>query len=300
MTEKIFKATHTGELKIGDVIIDCAVLEDGSRVLSERAVSKAFGAKRGGAHWRRKKAGEAGADLPVYASATNLLSFITKDLDVALKNPVKYRYGGGHTANGLPAQYLPEVCNIWLKVRDADKLHPSQLHLAVQADMLMRGLATVGIIALVDEATGYQELRDKKALAAILDKYLRKELAAWAKKFPDEFYMEMFRLRNWPWNPVSVARPSVVGKYTNDLVYERLAPKILDELQKRNPKNESGNRANKHHQWLTEDLGDPALAQHIFALIALMKASTSWDGFYRSVQRALPKKNEQMPLLIED
>jgi len=40
-------------------------------------------------------------------------------------------------------------------------------------------------VALVDEATGYQEIRDRLALQAILDRFLRKELAAWAKRFPD-------------------------------------------------------------------------------------------------------------------
>lgn len=298
--DKILKATHAGKLNIGDIDLDCAVLEDGSRVLSERAVSRAFGSKRGGSHWRRKKANNDGADMPVYASANNLLPFINSDLQLALTNPINYIANSGAVANGLPAQLLPEVCNIWLKARDAGKLHPSQAHIAVQADMLMRGLATIGIIALVDEATGYQEVRDKKALAAILDKYLRKELAAWAKRFPDEFYKEMFRLRKWPWNPGGVKRPGIVGKFTNDLVYERLAPNILEELESKNPKNESGNRSHRHHQWLTEDVGHPALAQHIFALIALMRSSNTWDGFYRSLQRALPKKNEQMPLLLDD
>ena len=77
--------------------------------------------------------------------------------------------------------------------------------------MLTRGLAHIGIIALVDEATGYQEVRDKLALQAILDAYLRKELAAWAKRFPDEFYREMFRLKGWQWQGMSVNRPQIVG-----------------------------------------------------------------------------------------
>ncbi len=64
--------------------------------------------------------------------------------------------------------------------------------IAKAASLLIRGLAYVGIVALVDEATGYQEVRDKRALQSILDKYLRKELAAWAKRFPDEFCKEMF------------------------------------------------------------------------------------------------------------
>ena len=160
----------------------------------------------------------------------------------------------------------------------------------------MRGLARVGIVALVDEATGFQEIRDRRALEAILDRFLRKELAAWAKRFPDEFYQEIFRLKGWQWKGMSINRPSVVGKYTNDLVYQRLAPGILAELQSRNPKGQRGQRKSRHHQWLTEDVGHPALAQHLYALIGFMRVSSDWDQFYRFVTRAFPKKNETMLL----
>ena len=94
----------------------------------------------------------------------------------------------------------------------------------------MRGLAMVGIVALVDEATSYQKIRDRKALNRILDKYLLAEHAKWAKRFPDEFYMEIFRLRRWQWQGMKVNRPSVVGKYTNDFVWDRLAPGVREEL----------------------------------------------------------------------
>jgi hypothetical protein len=151
-------------------------------------------------------------------------------------------------------------------------------------------------VALVDEATEYQPIRDKEALQQILDKYLLKEFAAWAKRFPDEFYKQMFRLRGWQWRGMKVNRPSVVGKYTNDLVYQRLAPGVLDELQKRNPKDEKGNREGKHHQLLTPDLGIPVLQNHLFATTKFMEASATWDQFYRSMQRAFPKLNSNLVL----
>jgi hypothetical protein len=84
--------------------------------------------------------------------------------------------------------------------------------------------------------------------------------------------------------------------FIHDLVYERLAPGILDELQKLNPKNDRGRRKAAHHQWLTEDIGHPALAQHVYALIGFMRAAENWDNFHRMVQRAFPKKNTQMLL----
>ena len=153
---------------------------------------------------------------------------------------------------------------------------------------------------LIDEATGYQEVRDKQALQAILDAYLRKELAAWARRFPDEFYREIFRLRGWDWKGRKFNPPSVVGHYTNDLVYERLAPGILEELQRRNPKNDKGNRKAKHQQFLTDDIGHPALSQHIHALMAFMRVSANWEQFYDIASRAFPKKNTNLLLPLTE
>jgi hypothetical protein len=158
--------------------------------------------------------------------------------------------------------------------------------------MLMRGLARVGIIALVDEATGFQYVRDRMALQAILDKYIGKELAAWVKRFPDEFYDEIYRLRRWERKSgPSSRRPILIGQFTNDIVYQRLAPGILEELKEKNPLDERGRRKARHHQWLTEDIGNPALARHLHAVIVLMRASNSWNQFKALLDQALPKLN---------
>lgn len=283
------QAAHEGILKVGQ--IPCAVLEDGTRVLSERGVTKALGGKRGGSHWKRRR--EGGADLPVFISANNLRPFIDKDLEVALKEPIRYRpKGGGGTANGFNAELLPKICDVLLKARAAGKIRPTQEHIAVQAEILVRGFAHVGIIALVDEATGFQVIRDRDALQEILDRFLKKELAAWAKRFPDEFYEQLFRLKGWQWKGMKINRPQVVGHYTKDLVYERLAPGILRELESRNPRNLRGERNAKHHQWLTEDIGHPALSRHIYALIGFMRACSDWKQFYGLVKRAFPKKGD--------
>jgi hypothetical protein len=157
-------------------------------------------------------------------------------------------------------------------------------------------LAHVGIIALIDEATGYQEVRDRQALQEILDKYLRKEFAAWAKCFPEEFYKQIFRLRQWQWRGMKVNRPQIVAHYTKDLIYARLAPGILTELEERNPKNEKGHRKAPHYWWLTEDVGHPALAQLLFGVIGLMRIAESWDEFIRMVDKAYPRRGDTLQL----
>lgn len=297
------RATHSGILKIGEMVIPCAVLDDGTRVLSERGVTKALGGKRGGAHWRRMKESGGGAHLPVYLSANNLRSFIDDELGAALSRPIVYTpvESGGY-AHGVNAELLPKICNVLLKARDADVLTGPQEKFAAVADVIVRGLAEVGIIALVDEATGYQHVRDRLALQAILDRFLRQELAAWAKRFPDEFYQQIFRLRGWQWKGMKINRPQVVAAYTKDFVYKRLAPGILKQLESRNPIDDSGNRRAKHHQWLTEDVGHPALAQHLYAVIGFMRVASSWEQLKSMLNRAFPKKGTtlELPFPIPD
>lgn len=144
------------------------------------------------------------------------------------------------------------------------------------------------------EGTGYQEVRDKMALQAILDAYLRKELAAWAKRFPDDFYRQIFRLRNWQWKGMKVNRPQVVANYTKDFVYSRIAPGILEELQERMPKDDKGRNRGAYTQLFTEDVGHPALAQHLHAVTALMTAARNWDDFKRMINVAFPKKGANL------
>ena len=288
-------ATHEGVLQVGDSEIFCYVLETGERILSTRGVMKSLGRR-----WRGRK--RSGSEYPVFLEAKGLRAFVTEDMKPALEARAFRITKGGPVSEGFPADVLPTVCDVYLRARDAGKLSKSQQSVAARCEMLVRSLSRVGVIALVDEATGYQATRDRQALQELLDRYLRQEFAAWAKRFPDEFYQEMFRLKGWTLQGISVRRkkPSVVGKYTNDVVYERLAPGILEELQERNPKDSKGHRKSKHHQWLSDEVGHPALAQHLHAVIGLMRASSSWEQFKRLLDRAFPKKGDTLCLALDE
>ncbi|MFM8331872.1 MAG: P63C domain-containing protein [Candidatus Methylumidiphilus sp.] len=131
-------------------------------------------------------------------------------------------------------------------------------------------------------------------------------LAAWAKRFPDEFYENIYKLKGWQWPGMGKNRYSVVAHYTRDLVYARLGPGILKELEEKTPKDESGNRKNKFHQWLTEDVGHPLLAQHLHSIIMFQRLSIAngygWQKFVRMVDQVLPKKgtNFEVPFVLDE
>lgn len=274
------------QLKIGNIEIPCYVLDSGQRVVSQRGLQSGLGMNRSGGAQRVL------AILAVFASK----GVDCKDLSSRIAKPIVFKTPHGAKGHGYEATLLADLCDVFLAARKAGILHKQQVHIAEQCEILVRGFARVGIIALIDEATGYQEVRDREALQEILDRYLRKEFAAWAKTFPDEFYREIFRLRQWVWKGMRVNRPQCVANYTKDLVYARLAPGILKELEDRNPIGPKGRRAAKHFQLLTDDVGHPALAQHLHAIIGFMRAADSWEQMLRLVNRAFPKRGDSLQL----
>ena len=249
------------------------------------------------------KVDQDGANLPVIPSAHNLRPFI--DARPELKEGLEERYlyrikgTGAKAAYGLRADLFPKICDVFLRARDADGLAPKQRSLAVAADILMRGLAEVGITALVDEATGYQEVRDRLALQEILTQFIGKELAKWAPKFSREFYRHIFRLKGWKFDASSTKRPMQMAQITADLVYRRLAPGVLEELRRLSPKDEKGRRRNKLFQWLSSDVGHPALDRLLDTIIVLGAANDEWEIFMKGMNRVAPRYNETLPLFEE-
>lgn len=280
-------------LRIGAIEIPCYVLADGRRVLAQRGLQSGIGMSRSG--------GKAGARrLAMFLSSLVAKGLQVNDLIARVNNPVRFiPPHGGNIADGFEATILPDICDVILEARKEGMLVAQQEHLAKTCEILVRGFAKVGIIALVDEATGYQDVRTRDGLARILETFIAKDLRKWVKTFPAEFYKEMFRLKGWTFSDVSAARPQVVGHLTNNLVYQRLAPGVLQELRRLTSRDDKGRLKTHLHRRLTEDIGHPRLREHLSAVVALEKAATSWDRFMRSIDRALPVYGKTMVLPLE-
>lgn len=284
-------ANFEGDLQLGPTKITAAVVEiDGEmvRLISSSGFMQALGRPWKGTYERTGR--------PNFLEASNLTQFINKDLEDVLEM-IEYRTPSGGSKRGYRAEMVPMVCEVYLGARDHDALHPSQQRVAKACEIIMRGLARLGIVALVDEATGYQEVRDRMALRKILEKYVNDEWAKWTQRFPTEFYRHLFRLKNVPFPPNrGTKKPSYVGHWTNDIVYRRLAPGILKKLKELVPRKPSGNRPRKFHQHLTEDIGVPELQQHISNLIFLMKGCENWQEFKDRLDKSSPKFGDTIPL----
>ena len=287
-------------LIIAGTEIQAYVLDDGTRVLARSGFLKAIG-RTGKAKGGRQY--DEGFQTPVFLTAENLKPYISSEI-LGNSKPIVFQLPNGTEVIGYKAELLPEVCEVFMDAYDAGKLRANQIHIAEACKALHRAFAKTGIIALVDEATGYQGFRPHDALQKYLEMVVRKELAVWAKRFPDEFYENIYKLKNWPWPGMAKNRYSVVAHYTRDLVYERLAPSLLHELEIKNPKNDNGQRSAKFHQWLSDDVGNPLLQQHLHSLIMFQRLAIAsgygWNRFVKMVDAAMPRKGATLELPLGD
>ena len=274
-------------LRIGDTEIECYVLSDDTRVITRGSFLTAFG---------RSRTSRSVSEAPPIMQGKALQPYITPDV-WERATAVPFRTPRGSRAHGYNAELLPDVCEIFLQARADGVLPSNQTAIAQQAEILMRGLARVGIIALVDEATGYQEVRTRDALARILDEFVAKELQPYLGTFPPEFYTEMFRLRGLDQGQYEVnKRPGYFGHLTNDIVYSRVAPGVLEELKRVQERGSTGRPKHKLFQRLTSNTGYPKLREHLGSVVTLMRLSEDWDEFKAHLDRLHPQWNRDLQI----
>jgi hypothetical protein len=285
-SEPELKATHGSEehpLRIGDIEIPCYVLEDGRRVLQQTGLIRGLNMSHGGSY------STGGDRLAKFAAQGRLKAFVSNELVERTAEPIKFRTPRGSLAYGYEATVLADLCEAILAARQTGILQKQQTHIAERAEILVRGFARVGIIALVDEATGYQRDRAQDALAKILEAFIAKELQPYVRTFPSAYYEEMFRLRGLDYPNDSVKRPQYFGTLTNNIVYERLAPGVLEELRRITPKREGGGYKQHLFRRLTANVGYPKLREHLGSVVTAMKLSDGWREFMTKLDRLHPR-----------
>lgn len=296
----VLQSAYPGVLKIGDMTLECDVLSNGTRVITQTDFMEAMEMYYSGWVSKNRSEEDLAADTPQFLAFKTLKPFVDKHLGDLQSITVEYRTKRGMVARGIKAEIIPKICEVWLDADEEIRLGIRQKKIARKAKMLMRALAHTGIIALVDEATGYQDARAKDALAKILAEFLAADRQKWTPTFPLDFYKEIYRLRGWKFEPWKTKRPGVIAAWTDDFVYDRLAPGLTEELRNKNPMLDTGRRSHKHHQWFNTDRGHPKLKEHIAGVIALLRAAENWDSFKKSLNRAFPRFKETMPLPFLD
>lgn len=270
-------------LRLGDIEISCYVLSDNRRVIVQSGVIKALGMSQG-----TGRPGE-GDRLAKFVTGNAISPYISSDLLAVIEKPIRFRIPNtGMLVYGYEATILADLCEAVLEARQHGRLQPQQKHIGIQCEILVRVFTKTGIVALVDEATGYQSTRESDALAKILEAFVAKELQSYMRTFEPDYYKAICQLKGWEYK-TSSRRPRALAQITNDIVYARLAPGVLDELRKKNPVEKDGRRRSKHFQWLTDQKGHPELQKHLARVTGWMEMSQTWADFYKVLNERKPQ-----------
>lgn len=274
--KKTRKVWGKGPIRIGDVEIDCYILDDGMPVLNKAKMMTALARS-----WK----GSSRSERPNFIGAKNLQPFVRPELDVLLEG-IDF-YDGNKSISGFDAQILPHICRVY---RDADKagiLTPNQRPTAQKCEILSDAFAIVGITALIYEQLGYEKFKHPEAFRMLIESYMSEEVRKWAKEFPDEFFFQLDRIYgNQP--TTSRSRPQYYAKFIRKYIYDPLQNgTVLRELDSRNPKNTKGNRKNKMHSLLSEEVGLPSLRSMIWQVVAALKISSDKRRFESNYARIM-------------
>ena len=267
-----------GTLKIGDIDLECHVLSDGRRVFTQREMVRIL------------SAGRESGNLAGYLESNPL---INKEL--TLGAAFQFRVPGTqYVGNGYEATHLIDICDKYMEADSQNLLKSNQLKLAKQAAIILRSCAKIGIIALIDEATGYQQFRTKRELQLKLQAFIADELQEWARMFPDEFWLELARLEGIHYSPRS--RPLRWGKYVMMFVYDAIDPDVGKQLRAKNP---NPHFKENHHQWLKQ-FGRQRVNDQIQRVVAVMKLCDDMVDFRKKFAKVFRKTPLQFELRINE
>ncbi|WP_295649393.1 P63C domain-containing protein [uncultured Mucilaginibacter sp.] len=260
-------------LKLGAVEIPCYVLEDGTRVLSGRGLQSVLGSTSKSGQW-----------LKGFINKKSIFPFFYAGVLDLLNNPIPFTRpdaGGSQSITyGYEATLLIDLIDAIIDAERAGVLIDQII--VESAHILSKSLKRLSIIALIDEATGYQYEREKEALQTILKELIDDEINPRRDTFPLSFYREIFRLWGIPFTEKNIKRkPRFIGHITNRFVYLNMpaGTYILEKIKGKTPKTKGGNYKFRFHQSLTPEKGWEELRKVIYAVEALASISDTKDKF---------------------
>ena len=279
MTKRVPVARFRGELMLGDTPLDCYVLNTGERVISLRAAVKAIAERD---HGR----------LGDYVGIVALKPVIDSNL-VLGESCVFEIPGTQFPGKGITAERFVDICNAYVNALHAGALATErQRQIAVRCAIVVAASAKLGIVSLVDEATGYQYVRKENALQLKLRAFIADEMREWEKEFPDDLWMELGRLTNWQGSLHH--RPKWWGKLVMELIYYALDPDVACHLKENKP---APTKGQNYHQWFTENFGIQQLRSHIHQIIGIAKTCDSLAELREIVAETYGRDGPQLRLL---
>lgn len=276
------KAEWAGVLPLGDNELPCYVLSDGRRVISRTGATASL-------------TGRSSGNLESYVRIGPLQPYLPPDFT---DHMIEFTLEGvtHKTVRGITAESFCDLCTAYVKALEADALQSvRQREIAAHAGMFLAASAKVGLLALIDEATGYQFDRAEDALRLKLKIFLDDEMRKWEKTFPDQLWAEFGRLTNYK-GATNSQRPKYWGKLVNELVYGYLDADVAKWLKEHAPKPRHGQN---YHQWLSGQYGLKRLTEHLWMLVGMASACQDMAELRRRMGERFGRQQVQLTMFIE-
>lgn len=279
---KVPMAKWAGVLQIGENELPCYVLDDGRRVISRTGATSSL-------------TGRTGGNLESYIGVEALRGFMPDDFADQM---IEFTLEGvrNKTVRGITAESFLEICKAYMRALNANALQSQrQREIAVHAGIFAAACATTGLIALIDEATGYQYDRAEDALRLKMRVFLEEEMRQWEKTFPDQLWTEFGRLTNWK-GAVHSQRPRYWGKLVMELVYDYLDSDVATWLRENAPEPRKGQN---YHQWLSSQYGLKRLTEHIWMVIGMAATCQTLPELRQRLAERFGKHPVQFTLFMD-
>ncbi|MGH8037211.1 MAG: P63C domain-containing protein [Stenotrophomonas sp.] len=253
------KISHLGVVRFGSIDAEAVVLEDGRRGFLAKQFAKVLG------YTEKTRSGRFDRFLADFAP------IYMKEKGKA-KSPV-LNPGKGGRAQFIAAEAVMEAVGNVLRAAVAGKTHSQQARQVSACVEINLALGMVGLVALIDEATGYQYHRAPDALQDLIGKLIRTQVADWQRRFEPAYYAALAKVTGTRAVSGANGRPPIWGHITRKWVYEVCFPQeVLEEVAQRQEGGE------KLHQWLTAG-GVEAVAKQKERVTLMAASSANYKDF---------------------
>lgn len=260
--------TKRGVLQLGDAAFDVYVLETGARVCTQRTLVKSLGGSGG--------------------KLTTLIGEKTAGA-LDLGEGIRFQTLDGIQALGRQVGDIGKLCAQIVELQMAGVLPPEKIDLARAANRLNAVLAGIALEALVDEVTGYQEVRAGDYLRSRLQFALREEMDEWQRMWKRATFQSICAVYGRRY--LKGAPPRWLSAIIDKIHRRAFGEDVARALRDLNP---DPKFKSNHHQLLTDPVRRQ-FAADLAVVEALARISVrDRAGFWRRVDRYFGRDEDSL------
>ncbi len=286
MAYKIIYGTENLPLKVGNINIQCYLLENKIPVFVKKSIQKALGYDGKSEDWLLDLFGSINKFYPIPGALFD-----------AYENPILFEStaenGEITILKGVSPEIFQLTCQTICNAKKDGYLSVQQLKHARAASIILDAIVDADLVERVETATGFSFLKEtgKNYLSAYFIDHTNDDLWQWCRAIPDEFFEITFELYDLGWADLR-NRPKAVGNALYELVFSRLEPNLSEDLRKQKPK-----RSYRKKKIIPGSNLHPAFSAYLTEVTAAYKAAGgNRTIFIQLLNRMHPQQETELKL----